>query len=248
MKNATLIEDIQPRQQRIDPMSYVAPQNTFQTFRENNFDNVQTNASQSSAIRGKVASPSVYEWNAYQPVIPQRPSLPTPQISRSLDQVQNVRNAIANCYSGAQMLKTHQVGEYSVYKCPVENMTGGDYKYIVAIVGRNHANIPLGSYYSLASIPWVSFQTRATGNPAAEFGPTRPNPLNYTLPHSANNPLFDRINLVLEEPTKFSYIAETIPVKVEYLKLKEHSTAATSSTLMSALEGFKTIITFLEQD
>jgi hypothetical protein len=253
MKNATVIEDIYSSAAPVskglgfDPRSYVPPQSTFQTFRDNNFDNVQTNAAQSSAIRGKVASPSIYEWNA---ASTQAPKQQAPQQSQqplfSFDPVQNVRNAISSCYSGAQMLKTQQSGEFSVYKCPVENMTGGDYKYIVAIVGQNlHSHIPLGAYYSLASIPWVSFQTRATSNPAAEFGPNRPTPLHYSLPHASNNPLFDKIKLVLEEPTKFSYIADTIPCKVEFLKMKETSTAASSSTVISALEGFKTILTFM---
>ena len=253
MKNATLIENLytqqpqQPHQPSIpDSRSYIPPQNTFQTFRNNNYDNVHSNAAQSSAIRGKVASPSVYEWNATPYQAPIQEQIPSSETSFSFDPVQNVRNAIAACYAGAQMLKTQQFGEHSVYKCPVENMTGGDYKYIVAIVGQNqHSHIPLGAYYSLASIPWVSFQTRATANPAAEFGPTRPTPLRYTLPISNNNPLFDKIKMVLEDPTMFSYIADTIPCKVEFLKMKETSTAATTSTVISALEGFKTILTFM---
>ena len=239
--------------------SYQASHNTMQTFKDHNFDNqMQSTATQSSAIRGNnITSPHIYEWNAT-PITSQKNNNSTKQMSgmyrppeqiqgsRNVDAIQQVRDAIAVCFANANMLKTHQYGSYSVYKCPVENMTGGDYKYIVAIAS-GHEHVPLGSYYSLKSLPWISFQTRSTSNPAAEFGPVRPTPLQYTHPYSQKSPLFDKIKMAHEDPTKFTYIAETIPCKIEYLKNKENAIAAPTSTVMAALDTFRSIITFLEQ-
>lgn len=239
--------------------TYQASHNTLQTFKDHNFDNqLQSTATQSSAIRGgNVMSPHIYEWNAT-PVVAAKSntnssimsgmSKPPEQIqgTRNVDAVQQVRDAISACFTNANMLKTHQYGAHSVYKCPVENMTGGDYKYIVAIVS-GHEHIPLGSYYSLKSLPWVSFQTRSTSNPAAEFGPVRPAPLVYTHPYNSKSPLMDKIKMAYDDSKKFTYIAETIPCKIEYLKNKSTAIAAPTSTVMAALDTFRAIITFIDQ-
>ena len=54
------------------------------------------------------------------------------------------------------------------------------------------------------------------------------------------------IKMVLNEPSKFVYLSDTLPIKVELLKLKETDVASDKATLMSALDSFKTVITFLD--
>lgn len=233
--------------------SAVASSNTFSTFKDSSFDNVLAGAAQSSAVRGRVNSPHIYQYDSV-PVEQQKKDFrefsgmsmkfmkDTPATPTSMDPHQNIRDSIAGMYKGAMMLKTHEYGAYSVYKCPVENLTGGDYKYIVAIV-PNHQYVQLGGSHTLASLPWASFQTRSTNNPVAELGHNRPSPLNYTIPQNMKNPLYDKIKLVMEEPTKFVYLADNTPVKVELLRSKEHSMAAQSATIVSALDAFRTIVT-----
>jgi hypothetical protein len=235
--------------------SAFASSNTISTFKDSSFDNVLSGAAQSSAVRGRVNSPHIYQYDSV-PVEQQKKDYrelagmsmkfmkETPSTQKmSMDPRQNLRDSISNLYRGAMMLKTHEYGQYSVYKCPVENLTGGDYKYIVAVV-PNHQYVQLGGFHTLASLPWVSFQSRSTNNPAAEFGNNRPKALNYTVPQNVNNPLYDKIKLVLEEPNKFIYLADNSPVKIELLRSKEHPSAAPSATIMSALDAFRTIITF----
>ena len=238
--------------------SYVAPTSTLASFNYyggavNNDKSFQSNAQQSSAIRGRVASPHVYQWDAAP--IQNKPQdyskisgmgmaqyADSTSNTRSFDPKQSLRDAIASIYSEAMMLKTHQMGVYSVFKCPVENMTS-DFKYIVAIVPK-FDHVPLGGYHSLTSLPWVSFQTRMTDNPAGEFGSIRPPSKSYKVPASTQNPVYDKINMLFEEPGKHIYAATTIPLKVELIKRKVGDMAAQSSTIMSALESFRCVLTF----
>lgn len=234
---------------------YIASNNTIPTFKDSSFDNVQVGAAQSSAIRGRVNSPHIYQYDASP--LEQKPKdfgtysgmstahlKETPGAPTTFDPRQNLRDAVSQMYAQAAMLKTHEVNGYSIYKCPVENLTGGDYKYIVAIV-PNHQHIPLGGYHSLRSLPWICFQARSTTNPAAEFGQQRPKPITYTAPQNNKNTLFDKIKMVLDEPHKFTYMAENIPCKVEILRSKEHNIAAPSSNIYVAIEAYRTIITLV---
>jgi hypothetical protein len=237
--------------------SYMAPQNTMNSFDHfGGSNNIHSSAYQSSAIRGRVASPHIYQWDAGQlqtNVEQQKKQLavqsgmklgdkrPPPVDHFSFDPKQSIRNAVADVYK-AHMLKTHQMGGWSIYKCPVENLVGGNFKFIVAIVPQ-HEYVPLGSYFSLRSLPWVSFQTRNTENPAAEFGQQRPAAVHYTVPTDSSNPLYDKIHHVVEQKDKHLYAATTFPVKVEVLKQKQGDMAANSSTLMSALESFRCVLT-----
>ncbi len=235
--------------------SYQASSNTLNSFNYyGNINESMMGATQSGAIRGRVTSPHVYQWDA-KPIEQQQKDFKVQsgmtmkqnawQGSITLDPKQSLREAIAGVYGAANMLKTHQMGNFSVYKCPVENLTTGNYKYIVAIV-PNHEFVPLGSYYSLQSLPWISFQTRATDNPASEFGNIRPQSISYAIPNETKHPLFDKINMVLDDAGKFVYLSESMPCKVELLKLGKGDVAAPKSTIMSALEAFKTVITLTD--
>jgi len=237
--------------------SYVAPSNTMQGFHFNEqTNNIGMNAYQSSAIRGRVASPHIYQWDAA-PMMQKDQDFRTVSgmqaskqqevnWSKSLDPYQTLRDAISNVYKDAQMLKVQQASNLSIYMCPVENMTAGRFKYIVAIV-PNHEYVPLGSYHSLRSLPWVCFQSRQTDNPAKVFGQFRPAAIHYAIPRDNNNPLFDRIDMKLEDKSKFIYLPESLPCKVELLKEKETDVASQKSNIMSALEAFNTLVTLTEQ-
>ena len=235
--------------------SYQASSNTLNSFNYyGNMNESMVGATQSGAIRGRVTSPHVYQWDA-KPLEQQQKDFKTQsgmamkqnawQGGITLDPKQTLREAISGVYGSANMLKTHQMGNFSVYKCPVENLTTGNFKYIVAIV-PNHEFVPLGSYYSLKSLPWISFQTRATDNPASEFGNIRPSSISYTIPNETKHPLYDKINMVLDDAGKFVYLSESMPCKVELLKVGKQDVAAPKSTIMSALEAFKTVITMTD--
>lgn len=209
-------------------------------------DSASSLAFQKNAIRGKIASPHVYNWNA---AIPQQPVIPNPQQQYNIQQSftsdpkQLLRNAISDVYKNCIMIKTHAMGGYSIFKCPVEGLTAGIFKYIVAVVPQ-YDHVPLGGQHHLGSLPWVSFQTRQTDTPALEFGEIRPSATIYSVPNNTNSPIYEVINMMLEEPTKFIYLGQHLPIKVELLKKKEGDVAANKATLMSALEAFRTVITF----
>jgi hypothetical protein len=230
---------------------YEASKNTFQSFNTDTFNQVRSSAMQSGAIRGRVTSPHVYQYDMKPVNTEEKRDFGVDsgmkvnnnfQVPQTLDPVANLREAVTSVYIDAMLVKTHQMGPYSVYKCPVENLTSGSYKYIVAIV-PNHDFVPLGVSYSLKSLPWISFQTRTTENPSAEFGQIRPSAITYKIPYESRHPLFDKIKMVLETDGSFTYLAETMPCKVELIKLKPSDNAAQKSNIMSALEAFKTIIT-----
>ena len=236
--------------------SYVAPSNTMQTFNRYHVEDTPANggAIQSSAIRGRISSPHVYQWDAapiqnkpidYRTMSGMMQGSNQGYQSNTMDPKQTLREAISSVYSNANMLKVAQQGVWSIYKCPVENMTSGSYKYIVAIV-PNHEFVQLGANYSLRSLPWISFQTRSTENPAAEFGPVRPAAVNYYIPRDNKHPIFDVIKQVGETKQAFVFVADSLPAKVELLKLKDTDTAAAKSNLMSSLEAFKTVITLTD--
>ena len=244
------------KQTQVLSTSYVAPSNTMQTFNRYQVDEVASGGGsmQSSAIRGRIASPHVYQWDAapiqnkpidYRTMSGMMPGTNAGYQSNTMDPKQSLREAVSSVYSNANMLKVAQQGIWSIYKCPVENMTSGSYKYIVAIV-PNHEFVQLGQYYSLRSLPWISFQTRSTENPAAEFGQTRPTPVNYYIPRDNKHPIFDVIKQVGDTSQSFVYVADSLPCKVELLKVKNTDTAAAKSNLMSALEAFKTVITMTD--
>jgi len=227
---------------------YTASQNTITNFNyySGGSDVASSMAYQKNAIRGKIADQHVYNWSV---PIPQKQAQQAPvqeaPVEFYSDPKQLLRKAISDIYRNCLMTKTHTFNQWSVFKCPVEGLTGGIFKYIVAIV-YNFDHVPLGGKTHLASIPWVSFQTRQTETPAVEFGEVRPQATFYNAPNDSKSPVFDIINMKLDEATKFLYLADTLPVKVELLKLKETDVAAPRATIMSALEAFKTVVTFLD--
>ena len=239
--------------------NYEAPKNTFQSFNTSAHfvDNIRSSAVQSGAIRGRVASPHVYQYDL-QPVeqeskkdfsIDAGMKINTPSYNSApnmitMDPFSMIRQAVADVYQGAMMMKTHAFNNFSVFKCPVENMTSGNFKYIVAIV-PNYEFVPLGTSFSLQSLPWISFQTRSTDNPNKEFGEHRPPSIVYKIPYERRHSIYDRINLRSETDQSFVYVADTLPCQIQVLKLKPGDTSAQSATIMTALEGFKTIITLM---
>ncbi len=231
-------------------IAYTTTNNTmvgFNHYGTNN--NAKSLGFQTNAIRGKIASQNMYNWDAPadQPYNPNSNTNKQPeikQISFSGDPQTLLRQHISHLYQNPIMIKTHTMGPYSIYKCPVEGLTGGSFKYIVAIV-LNHDHIPLGGQHTLQSLDWINFQTRQTESPATEFGPNRPQPHHYAIPSDSKSPLFGHINKILDEQTKFIYSSETLPIKVELLKQKEDDFASDKPSLLSALEAFRTVITII---
>jgi hypothetical protein len=236
-----------------------APNNTKASFNQYGNNDWSKNTLQiQGAIRGRVAAPHVYDWNAPQSNEPEQKQdyglmsgMKRSQALYSLDSyrfspIDTLRQAIANLYAGATMTKTHQLGVYSIYKCPVENLTSGQYKYIVAVV-PNHDYVQLGGLHTLSSLPWISFQTRSTDNPAKEFGTNRPVAVTYKIPNDSKLPIFSEINKVMDEPTKHVYLSKVLPVKVEVLKQKQGEMIADKSMLLSALESFRCVLTLTQQ-
>jgi hypothetical protein len=234
---------------------YTASTNTINQFNYHNqfqqsHNQFQNLGFQKNAIRGKVANQHVYHWNAPQQP-QQQPTLPQPIVPSKpfiTDSKQLLREAITDTYKNCWLIFTHKYGDYCIFKAPVEGLTGGVFKYIVAIIkaSDNLNNIQLGGYDQLENLKWINFQTRHTDNPALEFGEVRPPATSYYPPSDNKSPLYDKINMVLNDVSKFVYMAENLPIKVELIKLKDTDVAADKASLMSALDAFKTVITFLD--
>jgi len=224
--------------------------NGFDHYNGSNY--AQSLGFQKNAIRGKVTSPAAYDWNAaltqqqqqVQQQVQQQQSNTSSNFQFISDPKTLLRQAICDIYRNPTMIKTGVAGNLSIYKAPVEGLTGG-YKYIVAIVPY-HDHVPIGGQATLIGLAWISFQTRQTDQPALEFGQHRPKPTPYSIPNDEKSPVFDIINMVLDDQTKFIYMAETLPVKVELIKLKASDVASQKARLLSALEAFKTVITFTQ--
>lgn len=228
-------------------VNYTAAQNTLTNFNHfSGMDNANSMAFQKNAIRGKIAEQHVYNWNV--PISQPKTDMsdaqqqPMPFIS---DPKEMLRRAISDVYRNPIMIKTHTFNQFSVFKVPVQGLMEGVFRYIVAIV-PNYDHVPLGGKHHLGSLPWICFQSRSTNTPALEFGESRPPASVYTPPGDAKSPLFDIINMKLDDTGKFIYLSDTLPLKVELLKLKDTDVAAPRATVWSALEAFKTVLTFVE--
>jgi hypothetical protein len=172
----------------------------------------------------------------------------TPTVNTAPKQLVNdfehIRNAINTVYAGFNMVKTMQSGPWGVYKAPVATLLSGDYKYIVCIVQND--SVPLGGVIPLAKLPWTIFQTRSTVNMAQEMGNYNMKPQGYAIPPGRKSLIYDKIKMINETDTKWVYLSDNLPVKVEVLKTKQDEWRAPEGTIIGALELFNTIVTLVE--
>ncbi len=165
--------------------------------------------------------------------------IPMQRVESLSTDTNSVRKAISDLYKDFVMTKTQAVNGFGIYKALVDSMANHENKYIVVIVPRD--NTPLGSQVYLKSIPWVSFQTRTTGNIKLEFSNFIPEPQTYQV--KRNNILFDNISLATEDDHKYIYIPDHLPLRVELLKLSEKDQFSPNAKLISAIETYQCIIT-----
>ena len=158
---------------------------------------------------------------------------------------ESVRRAIAETYDGMIMTKTQQHATFGIYKAAVEMSSGCDPKFIAVIIAND--SYPIGSQVPLARLPWISFQTRITKDASLEFN-------GFNLPEQSyyinkRNILFDRIELVNEIPgEKYIYIPDHLPLEIQIFIQREGESFSKESTVISALELYQTVITFLDGD
>jgi hypothetical protein len=159
---------------------------------------------------------------------------------KSLDEKEAVRQGLADVYKGFWLTKTHQHGNYGIYKASIDSLTTDGYKYIVAIVPDD--NTPISSEKLLSSLKWIIFQSRMTNNIEKEFNNQQVQPQSYQI--KRENILFDVIRLQGENQGKAIYLPDTLPLKVEVLILKENENFSEEGTVLAALELYQTIISF----
>ena len=106
-----------------------------------------------------IDNPNFVKKEKYQP----------PNLNFTSSNPASVRNAIAQLYDGFVMTKTQNHGSWGIYKALVDSLTGGESKFLVAIVPNDSMN-PLGMQAHISDLPWHSFQTRTTKNVKLEFG------------------------------------------------------------------------------
>lgn len=125
----------------------------------------------------------------------------------------------------------------SIYMCKIASFIGKDYRYLVVTV--NPDNNEAGTLVPLSNLRWVSFQTR-----------TLQEAYNHLKPHSyeIDREIYGRIVIVLNKRnlSHTEYVCKDIPVIVTLLHTKPDNLYEypQSGNLMSALETYRTILTF----
>ncbi len=167
------------------------------------------------------------------------PPQTTTQELKTGGSIQDVRQAIADLFSGFAMTKTHQHQTFGIYKAAVDSLSGNNQKYICAIV-PNDVKVPVGASVYLKGLPWISFQTRTTEQPLQEFAGFSLKPQPYSSLIQTGSILYDKIKLAAEFETKHVYVPDHLPVSIEMILRQPDQTFASEAFLVSAINQFQT--------
>ena len=145
------------------------------------------------------------------------------------------RNLIVQYYQNPTLQKVKNTGTQSVYMAKVDNNLLTESQYIVATCNRDNESI--GIMISLENLYWNSFQTRYLKNANAI-------PFTYTIPKDKK---FNILLELVERQEKISKyrVQNHKSVFISLLHSNQNLYEYPSTgTLLTALETFKTIITF----
>lgn len=148
-----------------------------------------------------------------------------------------VYKAMTIFYNNPLMIKfKNNENNYGVYMCKLKCMLNDENRYLFVIVKNDNNNI--GSKESMINLPWVSLQTRKLKEDY--------NIEEYDYIAKNVKPLDSKIKLVNRNNNESSYICENLGLNITLLHEKnELYEYNNSGNVLTALETFSTIITFI---
>lgn len=130
------------------------------------------------------------------------------------------------------MVKIKNVNGHSMYMTKTYCLLSNECRYIIAFVHQDM--MPLRTKESLASLKWISLQTRTLPDhhnlPSHGYQPKRDGPLNV---------LITRNKLTKDAST---YVCEEFPITVTLLHTKNNNEYQDRGNIIAALETYNTII------
>jgi len=160
------------------------------------------------------------------------------ELLNTFDPIKDQFSSYINIYFNHPTLtKTKNVDKHSVYMVKTYCLLSNECRYIIALVTED--NIPIGTNKKLSDLNWVSLQTRTLEDKhnihSHSYNPKMEGPL--VSPIVRNNIGKDMS----------TYSCETFPIEVHLLHKKKdvQSEYQPNGNLISAIETFQTIITFI---
>jgi hypothetical protein len=150
---------------------------------------------------------------------------------------ENLYNEFDNYFNHPVMVKIKDVNNYSMYMCKTYCLLSNECRYIVVFVPQD--NMPEKSKENLATMRWVSLQTRTLSDhhelPPHSYQPKRHPGLNYAI---------DRVNVSEDCST---YKCDHLPLTVTLLHGKNKpDDYQKKGTIIAALETYQTILTLTQ--
>lgn len=146
--------------------------------------------------------------------------------------------AFVDYFNNPIMTKIKNVRQYSVYMVKIHSMLGTAYRYLIVFVpldGKHN-----GFTQSLKDCDWISLQTRTLED-------------RHDIPsimHSAKpeHPLKQKIHMTSQNTEQTEYSVDNFPLNITLLHTRKNHTFQYSptGTIVSALETYQTIITFIK--
>lgn len=138
-------------------------------------------------------------------------------------------------FDNPMMTKIKDNESYSLYIAKIECHLIIEFKYVVAIIPKSFA--PIKHTIPLSELKWVSLQTRYL-------------PDNYEIPiqeynWKRNSFSLTPIEIIKKDSEYYKYDCKNLPIEVTLLNTKTDGTQyVDKGTLISAIETYRTIITF----
>ena len=145
------------------------------------------------------------------------------------------RNLITEYYGNPTLVKIKQADNESIYIAKVNSHLLTDRQYIIATCKKD--KLPLGKIKKLKNLEWIAFQTRYLKNSdVISFTYNTPTDEKFNIP----------LTLIKREKKITTYKSESdYPIIVSLLHDTENLYQYPNiGTLITALETFKTIVTF----
>lgn len=150
----------------------------------------------------------------------------------------HVYEAFYQYFNNPTMTKIKNVSDYTVYMTKIHSMLGNAFRYLIVFVIRD-TNLT-GTEKRLSELDWMSLQTRTLEDQ------------HELTPHSyavRKTPELSKIIRIKDQDEKQStYTVDEYPLLVTLLHTRKNNTYQYQpiGTIVSALETFQTIISFIE--
>lgn len=150
---------------------------------------------------------------------------------------ENVRAMFYAYFENPTLQKLKDIENYSMYVCEIHTGLVKNKRYLMIFVPQD--NNQIGTNSEMKKLRWISLQTRELDEyydvPRHSYKPMR-----YP-------PLMEKISLRNRDDQNSSYVCEKLKIQITLLSVKKNNQFeyAPTGTIVTALETFQTIITWI---